>query len=99
MSEEESKHVAFVSLKSKGGPHDDESFYAGVEMGLLESQLRQLSGMVTVEIHAMFHIRKDNHKQADLLAMSYGFAARWRPCQEVDTHLEMIISPTATPFG
>lgn len=78
------------TIKSQGGPFDDASYYAGIEMGLLESQLLQIAGLYGPDIHAVFHIRKENQPMADLLAMKNRFNVRWRDCPEHPTHLEML---------
>ena len=58
--------LPFVSIKSKGGPYDDESFAAGFEMGTLDVIL----GTPYLQIHTMA-IHTTNVKQADLIAMHY----------------------------
>ena len=59
--------MPFLTVASKGGPHDDESYTAGYEMGLLDAKLA--SGVAThdVTIHAV------SEAQADLLAMQHGY--------------------------
>jgi len=60
--------LPFVSVKSKGGPHDDDSFAAGFEMGTLDVIL----GTPYLQSHVMT-IQTANVKQADLIAMHYDF--------------------------
>lgn len=72
MSEEdrEAQHelvVPFVTVTSKGGPHDDDSYVAGYEMGLLDAWL-EVSRWPTVRV-----VRTANRPQAELLAMRHGF--------------------------
>jgi hypothetical protein len=71
MSEEQGYEIVmpFVTVTSKGGPHDDEPYVAGWEMGALDAFLE----------HARppFHsqpIRSDNTAQADLIGMKHGYA-------------------------
>lgn len=58
--------LPFISVKSKGGPHDDDSFVAGFEMGTLDVIL----GMPYLQVYTMT-IHTVNLKQADLIAMHY----------------------------
>jgi len=60
--------LPFISVKSKGGPHDDESFVAGFEMGTLDVIL----GTPYLQSHVMT-IHTVNLNQADLIAMHYDF--------------------------
>ena len=60
--------LPFVSVVSKGGPHDDDSFVAGFEMG----QLDVILGTPYLQIHTT-SIHTSNVKQADLIAMHYDF--------------------------
>lgn len=59
--------MPFVSVTSKGGPHDDESYVAGYEMGLLDACLSQGGKLVKCTV------RTSNTRQADLLAMRHGY--------------------------
>ena len=62
--------MPFVTVGSKGGPHDDESYTAGYEMGLLDAELAHAApAVVERPIHAA------NTAQADLLAMKHGYRA------------------------
>lgn len=60
--------LPFVSLVSNGGPHDDDSFTAGFEMG----QLDVILGFQWMQLHSTV-IQTANVKQADLIAMHYDF--------------------------
>lgn len=62
--------MPFVTVASKGGPHDDQAYTCGYEMGYLDATLDALSqaGQVTswtVTIH------RENIGQADLIGMQY----------------------------
>lgn len=59
--------MPFVTVTSKGGPHDDESYVAGYAMGQLDATLA--SGVPKHDVT----IRADCEAQADLLAMRYGY--------------------------
>ncbi|GJO50181.1 hypothetical protein NJB1604_35780 [Mycobacterium marinum] len=63
--------MPFVTVQSKGGPHDDESYCAGYEMGRLDAILE------LTHHHSRssnWTIRTENRAQADLIAMRYGYA-------------------------
>jgi hypothetical protein len=60
--------MPFVTVASKGGPHDDTAYVAGYEMGLLDAVLEHTSDLIVERtIHA------SNAPQADLLAMKHGY--------------------------
>lgn len=61
--------MPFVTVASKGGPHDDESYTAGWEMGFLDARLHEKPVFMELTIHAT------NAPQADLLAMKHGYRA------------------------
>ncbi|MCV7354477.1 hypothetical protein [Mycolicibacterium fluoranthenivorans] len=63
--------MPFVSVQSKGGPHDDSAFAAGYAMGLLDAEL---GGSVFDQGRA---IRVEDRAQADLIAMRHGFIAEF----------------------
>lgn len=60
--------MPFVTTISHGGPHEDQSYVAGYEMGLLDAGLRDGVGKTFRTT-----IRTDNLPQADLLGMRYGW--------------------------
>jgi len=62
--------MPFVTVQSKGGPHEDAAYVAGYEMGLLDARLSVLDSYVTA---AEFQIHSESAQQADLIAMRYGF--------------------------
>lgn len=71
MSEKEPDYellMPFVTVQSKGGPHEDEAYTAGWEMGALDARL-------TYELPAVLEltIQTVNVPQADLLAMKHGY--------------------------
>lgn len=65
--------MPFVTVQSVGGPHDDNSYVAGYEMGSLDKVLTQraLQGAMTPFRSVL---RADNRAQADLIAMQHGYA-------------------------
>lgn len=59
--------MPFVTVHSKGGPHEDNAYAAGWEMGVLDE---------TLKAKPVFHeqiIRTDSTAQADLIAMKNGY--------------------------
>lgn len=69
--------MPFVSVKSNGGPHDDDSFCAGYQMGLLDAEL---AGSVFDQGRA---IAAANREQADLIAMRHGFVAEFTKAEDI----------------
>lgn len=65
---EQDQSLPFVTIKSKGGPHDDESYEAGYQMGQLDAIL----GIPHIQVYGMAMLTA-NVKQADLIAMHHGF--------------------------
>lgn len=59
--------MPFVTVVSAGGPHDDESYTAGWEMGALDNRLAGSWDDVAATI------RTANRAQADLIAMRHGY--------------------------
>lgn len=63
--------MPFVTVASRGGPHDDQSYAAGYAMGLLDQRLTvaealNIDGCVET-------IRTTCTPQADLIAMRHGY--------------------------
>lgn len=65
--------MPFVTVVSKGGPHDDTSYVAGFEMGSLDATLRAVAPFAGNGMGLTFTIHADNRQQADLIAMHHGF--------------------------
>lgn len=63
--------MPFLPVQSRGGPHDDDAFVAGYEMGLLDAQLGRS------EFDQGRAIRADNREQADLIAMRHGYTGEF----------------------
>jgi hypothetical protein len=72
MSEEINFNVVtpFTNVVSRGGKFDDDSFYAGFEMGNLDFKLFQMSAIQAESICIV--ILSDNLHQADIIAMKHG---------------------------
>lgn len=71
MNDDETEYglvMPFVTVASKGGPHDDNSYTAGWEMGALASRLEYERPAVV-----QMTICTANASQADLLAMKHGY--------------------------
>jgi hypothetical protein len=71
--------MPFVTVKSEGGPFDDEAYVCGFEAGQLDSRLAQISAFLDTYATA---IHVENRKQADLIAMRYGFTTEFEECGE-----------------
>lgn len=75
--------MPFVSVVSKGGPFDDESYAAGWRMGVLDLNLALINSLMEspavavrpVPVHSEV-IRMADLAQADLIAMQYRFAMK-----------------------
>ena len=66
--------MPFVTVASKGGPHDDESYVAGYAMGLLDGKLKIAAAHGFDRIPQM--VRDTCTAQADLIAMRHGYRTR-----------------------
>ena len=74
--------MPFVPVKSRGGPHDDDAYVAGYEMGLLNAALEAMPS---------YHravLRTDNREQADLIAMRHEYIAVLKEAGEGWLHAE-----------
>jgi hypothetical protein len=60
--------MPFVTVTSKGGPHDDDAYTAGWEMGALDALLEYDKPL----FHEQY-IQAVNREQADLIAMKHGY--------------------------
>lgn len=82
--------MPFVTVASKGGPHDDQAYVAGYEMGKLDVEL--LTGLDAFERT----IRTDNVPQADLLAMRHGWKIE-SEATEYDEWTTILLNPIPAP--
>lgn len=62
--------MLFVTVASKGGPHDDQAYTAGWEMGALHGLLSQ--DREHHHVHAQL-VRADNREQAELIGTWHGY--------------------------
>jgi hypothetical protein len=60
--------MPFVTVHSKGGPHDDESYIAGWTMGYLDAVLEHQKPAMHEDT-----IYQDSIPQADIIAMKHGY--------------------------
>jgi hypothetical protein len=60
--------MPFVTVATVGGPHDDEAYTAGWEMGSLDAELQHAAPAIVERT-----IHECNAKQADLIAMRHGY--------------------------
>jgi len=63
--------MPFLPVQSNGGPHSDDAYVAGYEMGLLDAQLGKSEFEQGRSIHA------ENREQADLIAMRHGYISEF----------------------
>ena len=82
--------MPFVTVTSKGGPHDDEAYTAGWAMGTLDRDLSRSIGPVEQDT-----ILTSNLPQADLIAMRYGWNMQTKKTTEPTwTHVTFTRSNT-----
>lgn len=69
--------IPFVTVTSRGGPHDDASFVAGYEAGLIDARLAvgDRIGMNTYRTT----VHTDLIRQHDLVAMHHGYTLTHEP--------------------
>lgn len=72
--------IPFVVCTSEGGPYDDDTFVAGVQVGEIIATLRTLKALDGAE-SGRFWAGKELRKQLDLVAMHYGYTLE---AEEVD---------------
>jgi hypothetical protein len=67
--------LPFVTVTSKGGPHDDQAYTCGYEMGYLDATLDALNQSGTATSWSAT-IHRENLAQADLVGMQYSLTMR-----------------------
>lgn len=72
MTDERPFNIPLVSVTSRGGPFDDESYKAGFELGQFSAMLSALPDTVTHYAYPIM-VRVSNLHQMDLVAMNYNF--------------------------
>ena len=70
MNDDSTIAMPFVTVASKGGPHDDQAYTCGYEMGYLDATLDALSQAGTATSWQVT-IHRVNLAQADLIGMQY----------------------------
>jgi hypothetical protein len=68
--------MPFVTVSSHGGPHEDNAYAAGWEMGVLDTLLEYLFEYNNIDTHYQM-IHTDNVRQADLIVMRHGWTANF----------------------
>lgn len=63
--------MPFITTVSHGGPHDDESYVCGFEMGVFCGQVAALDHFAACSAHMLLH--SSNLEQADLIVMRSGY--------------------------
>lgn len=95
MSDDQSGYelaMPFVTVTSKGGPHDDASYVAGWECGVLDVKLSDLDPL-TGECHEAT-VHTENIPQLDLIAMKHGFRLELAPASEIPEWRHVRFMPT-----
>lgn len=64
--------IPFVTVKTKGGPHEDHSYVCGYTMGVLDATLPHANSYT-------LYVHPSNLPQADLIAMRHGFSLESEP--------------------
>lgn len=77
---ERSLVLPFVTAESRGGPHDDDSYTAGFECGILWSALGIAASTNATPNPGIF--KRANLAQIELMAMNYGFVTGWEPARD-----------------
>ena len=88
--------MPFVTVASVGGPHEDEPYAAGYQMGRIDGLLEH--GVPGFPLEAT--IGAENLKQADLIAMRHGCVIVHDPAADVDGWAQVKFIPvTPTEEG
>ena len=77
--------MPFVTVTSKGGPHEDGAYTAGWEMGALDAELQHSA---PAQVRRLIHAA--NAPQADLIGMRNGYSVEIK--QIDDTWSEMFLA-------
>jgi hypothetical protein len=84
--------MPFVTCKSRGGPHDDASYVAGYEMGVLNRDLALTRFLGTLP--GVKQIHAENVPQADLIAMRNSYSMEVIPYEDCPDYVELKFMPT-----
>lgn len=85
--------MPFVTVASKGGPHEDQAYVAGWEMGALDAFLQH--GYVVNPWQQT--IRTDNVPQADRIAMKHGWIPEFSDDEDGWTCMTLRIDVSEVP--
>lgn len=85
--------MPFVTVASKGGPHEDQAYTAGWEMGALDAYLQYGN----VQNPWQQTIRTDNAPQADRIAMKNGWIAEFDDDGNGWTGMTLRLDESETP--
>ena len=94
--------MPFVTVASKGGPHDDESFTAGWMCGTVYahfSALSQLNGMVSSLIDVPVATRVSVLPQLDLIAMKHGYTMKVTPYDDEHAWVQFVATGATMENG
>ncbi|MEV0357130.1 hypothetical protein AB0H71_13815 [Nocardia sp. NPDC050697] len=97
MTEDESGYalvMPFVTVTSKGGPHEDRAYCAGFAMGELDMALRMRKAIDAFPLSRP--IETVNRPQADLIAMKHGCVASFAET-EVEGWLTLTVDLAEEP--
>lgn len=82
--------MPFVTVTSKGGPHDDDSYTAGYAMGVLDAQILVAS---TFQAIVTRDVPVSSRPQADLIAMRHGYVTDVKGSDEFPDWVFMTFKP------
>lgn len=80
--------MPFVTVASKGGPHDDQAFTAGWECGVLDTRLQAMEGAACIVER---WVMPELVPQVDLIAMKHGLAVRRAEQVEAGPYVRLLI--------
>jgi hypothetical protein len=85
--------MPFVSVASRGGPHDDDSYVAGYECGQWSERMRAYACFGLGPAKAVMPVRTENVPQLDLLAMRWGLALIIEPVEGMPDWTWITLAP------
>ncbi len=88
--------MPFVTVQSVGGPHEDDAYVAGYQMGQLWVRLATAAANELEFGHLT--ILAASRTQADLIAMHHGFTAEFGEFEGTSEYVDMSVT-RAMPVG
>lgn len=82
--------MPFITCASNGGPHDDDAYIAGFEMGYLDASLSSAKALGVLVAESMIHAV--NRAQADLIAMKHGYSTRFTAVEDTTEWLHVTLA-------